>query len=675
VRLSELLDANQLRLINMDATDSFTVAQVRIVDMAGNPMTGPFRIVGVSPGTELAPMQAMDIDVEFMAEQAGTFEAVVEVYLGEDPIRGTWVTIRGVAHDVELRGGGCHVAGHTGGGALWLLLCALALALARRRMRRTARAGFLAALVGLGFLASMAAQVRADSARNLDLSTFRPAPGVEPGMLSVESADVGVAGAWALGLSLDRATNPLMVYAPSEGMSEAPISARTATELMFSYAFAGRFEAGVLVPFLQQSGDEPTFSGIQPPEGTALGDLALHVKAALLRSASVRLATSALVTLPTASEGQFAGLNGPGLHARGIAGVSLPRINLALNAGVWMRGANRLADAEQGNALTYGLATELRVARSLSAVGELFGTRGLVGGEPAAASPLEAAFGVRYRPTRTVSVGSGVGRGLVAGIGAPDFRAFLLVSFSPRAREIPLLDRPSRPLDLGDDDSDGVINSADKCPDEPEDLDGFEDEDGCPDLDNDGDGIPDSIDKCPNEPEDMDGFQDVDGCDDPDNDGDGIPDVVDKCPLQPETINGYQDDDGCPDKGSSVVMVMPDRIELFEPIRFRGDSARLADKSAGVLKQVAATMRAQSDIAKLRIAVHVHPSGDSDQSRSEERARVIKEYLVRLGVEPERLQVRGYGSSKPLMSGSQRNAKDVNDRVELVILEKRVRRR
>src|SRR5690606_21141679 len=79
-----------------------------------------------------------------------------------------------------------------------------------------------------------------------------------------------------------------------------------------------------------------------------------------------------------------------------------------------------------------------------------------------------------------------------------------------------------------------------------EDRDGFEDEDGCPDPDNDGDGVPDTDDKCPNQagvdapqhtgcpvvdqdgdgmndatdqcptqPEDVDGFEDEDGCPDP----------------------------------------------------------------------------------------------------------------------------------------------------------------
>ena len=41
---------------------------------------------------------------------------------------------------------------------------------------------------------------------------------------------------------------------------------------------------------------------------------------------------------------------------------------------------------------------------------------------------------------------------------------------------------------------------TDKCPNEPEDKDGFEDEDGCPDPDNDKDGVLDAADKCPNEP-------------------------------------------------------------------------------------------------------------------------------------------------------------------------------
>jgi outer membrane protein OmpA-like peptidoglycan-associated protein len=98
-----------------------------------------------------------------------------------------------------------------------------------------------------------------------------------------------------------------------------------------------------------------------------------------------------------------------------------------------------------------------------------------------------------------------------------------------------------------DRDRDGIPDYKDECPDAPEDYDGFEDEDGCPDPDNDGDGIPDHLDKCPDLAEDFDGFEDHDGCPDPDNDGDGIPDDEDECPDEPEDFDGYLDRDGCPD--------------------------------------------------------------------------------------------------------------------------------
>ena len=53
-----------------------------------------------------------------------------------------------------------------------------------------------------------------------------------------------------------------------------------------------------------------------------------------------------------------------------------------------------------------------------------------------------------------------------------------------------------------------------------------------PTDDDDGDGIPNALDKCPNEPEDKDGIEDDDGCPDPDNDNDGILDVADACPNE-----------------------------------------------------------------------------------------------------------------------------------------------
>ena len=100
-----------------------------------------------------------------------------------------------------------------------------------------------------------------------------------------------------------------------------------------------------------------------------------------------------------------------------------------------------------------------------------------------------------------------------------------------------------------DNDKDGVPDTGDRCTNEPETVNGFDDADGCPDVtDNDRDGVPDDKDQCKDGPEDTDGFEDTDGCPDPDNDKDGLPDNQDECVDEPETINKFEDTDGCPDE-------------------------------------------------------------------------------------------------------------------------------
>ena len=69
-----------------------------------------------------------------------------------------------------------------------------------------------------------------------------------------------------------------------------------------------------------------------------------------------------------------------------------------------------------------------------------------------------------------------------------------------------------------DRDADGIPDDRDLCVSEPEDFNGVEDSDGCPEgrgSDLDHDGIPDELDRCPDTPEDRDGFEDEDGCPDP----------------------------------------------------------------------------------------------------------------------------------------------------------------
>jgi outer membrane protein OmpA-like peptidoglycan-associated protein len=189
-----------------------------------------------------------------------------------------------------------------------------------------------------------------------------------------------------------------------------------------------------------------------------------------------------------------------------------------------------------GNLFTFGGGISWRVLESLDLVGETYGTDLLASGAGGDARlSNEAVGGIKLFVERNSYLMLGAGARYTNGFEAADHRAFLGFMFEPS---------------IGDRDGDGIKDDVDKCPDDPEDYDGFQDADGCPDPDNDNDGIPDVDDRCPNVPEDRDGFQDADGCPeakDGDRDGDGIPDSKDKCPDQPEDRDGFQDADGCPD--------------------------------------------------------------------------------------------------------------------------------
>ena len=218
---------------------------------------------------------------------------------------------------------------------------------------------------------------------------------------------------------------------------------------------------------------------------------------------------------------------------------------------------------------------------------------------------------------------------------------------------------PTKP---GDRDGDGINDDVDKCPDEPEDHDGFEDEDGCPEPDNDKDGILDTADKCPNEPEDKDNFEDEDGCPDPDNDTDGLLDGVDKCPNEPEDKDGFEDEDGCPDpdndkdgvadsadkcpmvpgppdnqgcpKKYEHIVVTQEKIELKQKIFFDTNKATIQPRSYGLLDEIGTVLKSRSTMT-VRIEGHTDSRGKRahNMQLSQARAESVRQHLVGLGID------------------------------------------
>ncbi len=215
---------------------------------------------------------------------------------------------------------------------------------------------------------------------------------------------------------------------------------------------------------------------------------------------------------------------------------------------------------------------------------------------------------------------------------------------------------------VSDSDSDGISDAEDACPSAAEDFDGFEDADGCPDVDNDGDGIPDAEDDCPNLAEDFDGFNDLDGCPDVDNDGDGIRDVDDKCPNAAEVFNKIDDEDGCPDK---CPVVFP-----LAYINFRTASSEIASADPiPVLDQVVQALKENPEL-KVTVIGHTDNVGTDEYNvgLSMRRAEAVRDYLIKKGIAAGRLSTEGKGESTPIAPNETEEGRARNRRIEFKVV-------
>ena len=255
----------------------------------------------------------------------------------------------------------------------------------------------------------------------------------------------------------------------------------------------------------------------------------------------------------------------------------------------------------------------------------------------------------------------------------------------------------------GDSDKDGVSDKKDKCPD----LAGLKEFEGCPDTDGDGiidkedncpeipgklelkgcndadgDGIPDPDDACPEES----GTIEMNGC--TDSDGDGISDNIDDCKevLGPEENNGcpWPDTDmdgvpdkddlckdeagiisnnGCPEISSEIVATLN---KFGSKIYFPANSSQIIGrKTIDVLVDIKNIL---SDNPKGNIIIEGYASSDGEEDfnikLSVRRAEAVLDYLISLGVSPERLEAVGFGELDPLGDNTNPKGRAINRRVQ-----------
>jgi hypothetical protein len=370
------------------------------------------------------------------------------------------------------------------------------------------------------------------------------------GLLNVDWAAVPDHMNWNVATWLAFADDPLVIYdsADQDQRLGSMVGQRVAVGLAGTISLWGRVQFGLsteVVGFQQSKGPVEDFQ--MPPEsipGAGLGDLRLAPKIRLLGGPLSRLHIAVIpaVTVPLGGPGGYLRETGPTLAPEAAVSFADGLVRLAVNVGYKIRGQTAVGNLEVNDEVFVRAGGGYRFGNPYYPTMELAAS---IAGATAASSPFsnsnqnafEAMVGGSRAVAESTHVFVGGGIGLTTGFGTPDWRVIAGTRFRSGA---------------SDRDRDGLADAVDQCLTVAEDVDGFEDTDGCPDPDNDSDGLVDARDRCPDKAEDPDGFEDTDGCPETDNDKDGLADGDDKCPDIAEDFDGDEDTDGCPEERGIV---------------------------------------------------------------------------------------------------------------------------
>ncbi len=569
------------------------------------------------------------------------------------------------------------------------------------------RASLIPAVLGLCW---------ANPAAALDADTFKPSGSAYDGRYSLQLVhpEIGFKGAFYGGLGIAWSDDPIVKTTSAECESaeceQAVVHSLFATRLAAGYNIAGVARLDLEVPFYPYAGaPDADWSG------AAMGDMRLGGVLPVYRHEEdlLGIAFAPVLSLPTGNDLRYTGSSGAELELMAALAGRAGALGWDFNTGVSLGGQDELGqDVAVGSTLDNGLGFTLSASDSFLLGTEITSAITLREGLGSwQENPMEGHLYGSYASEEGLVVTAGAGRGLVAGIGAPDLRLFMLISYRT-------LGNPP----VYDQDGDGILDEVDKCVEEAEDMDNYKDKDGCPEPDNDGDGILDQVDQCPRQAEDVDGFKDIDGCPDPDNDGDLVLDSEDECPKVAGTLKtkGCPDQDGdliidgqddcpsqvgpsstkgCPDRDKDRVpdfrdkcpdeachpradpkrsdgcpkrvVVTASKIEILDKIHFETGNSKIKRQSFELLGEIAQVFKDNPGIKLVEVAGHTDSQGGDqvNQKLSQARAEAVMRYLIKPGgVAPARLKAKGYGETSPVAGNDTADGRAANRRVEFKIL-------
>ena len=478
--------------------------------------------------------------------------------------------------------------------------------------------------IALGIaLIRLAAGPGAARADGLDGERFVPSVGAEGTFVDEHPAVASHLGL-AAGLFLNFADDQIVLRDGAGAVASRPLHTGLTTDLTASLGLFGWAELGIGLPLhLVYDGDLYAAGTARLDANAGVGDLRVVPKFALVRRGTVQrhvlLSIAVPISLPTGNDEAARGAGGVGVQPELLFAFHDGRLGLGFDAGYRYR-SHHPADLPWGDEITLGPWLSVGLTRALTLRVEGFGGKQVSTRVAGADFPFELLAGIDYA-VGNWDVYGGASRGITDGIGDPAIRILGGVRYRQNTGR----------------------------------HEGFEDSDH--------DGIPDKDDRCPNEPEDEDGFEDADGCPDPDNDEDGIPDAQDECPE----LKGDRAHDGCP--ATTYVKIENGRVFIFGKVQFSTASAHIDRRSEPLLDQIAQALNANPGVGAIVIEGHTDNVGDArfNQRLSEERAAAVREALIHRSVDGDRLRTRGFGETRPLAPNKSPAGRAKNRRVDFII--------
>jgi len=487
--------------------------------------------------------------------------------------------------------------------------------------------------------------------------------------LWADDSGLAQSNTWTARMSVGYAKKLLSVTSALTGQTQFLVDDLVQVDLLGGYTL-GRVRMGLDVPIF------PLVTSEIVDGKAGLGDVALDLRATLIDAGErpLGLALATRLSGPTSTVDLPLGSPGLGYEASAIVDLQMPSALVALNLGY------RGVPATQLDAFTVDDQLIARLGLGVP-VGEAFGISGDLASNIQLNQPLdnvantamEGLAGFWYRPNRFWVMRLGSGGGLTGGIGAPLMRSVFIVGYEPEPD--------------GDADGDGYLDSLDPCPDKAEDMDGWEDDDGCPDSkspvrvlmrDPYGNPVDEALVQIKSErgePLENGGPRMTVGLEPGvyiiEARAKGFDDLEDEFVVERgRAVNIIKAMN--PDKPPPPVRVTKKAIRINQKVYFETNKEVLKPASHKILDLVAKTLVKRADITQVQIVGHTDSRADDAYNirLSKRRAEAVRAYLIGQGVAPERLLSVGKGETEPLDPRETEMAWELNRRVEFVILKR-----